>query len=188
MESSVLNKRDVEASRFLSYVLRHRPDVIGLTLDHEGWADVDALIKGARKAGKDIDLALIRRIVDENDKKRYSISQDSLRIRAVQGHSVKSVAMTFAEKDPPETLYHGTATRHLGSIMKKGLLPGNRHHVHLSEDRQSALAVGSRYGNPVVLIVDTPRMIESGHKFFQAENGVWLVECVPSTFLTVDSR
>jgi putative RNA 2'-phosphotransferase len=126
---------------------------------------------------------LIQQVVASSDKKRFAISEDGLRIRAVQGHSTQSVAITYAEKVPPEFLYHGTATRFLESIMKEGLRPGERQHVHLSEDIQTATAVGLRYGKPVVLEIEALRMHQQGFKFFQAENGVWLSEKVPNSFL-----
>ncbi|MCL1918619.1 MAG: RNA 2'-phosphotransferase [Peptococcaceae bacterium] len=180
-----MSKKDIEVSKFLSYVLRHNPEAIGLSLDNEGWVEIDMLVKGAQRAGKSFDIALIQKIVAENDKKRFAISEDGLRIRAVQGHS--TVAITFAEKTPPAFLYHGTATRFLKSIMKEGIKPGNRHHVHLSEDRQTAISVGMRYGTPVVLKIETLCMLEHGLKFFQAENGVWLAEYISPGFFVVDS-
>ncbi|MCL1790601.1 MAG: RNA 2'-phosphotransferase [Peptococcaceae bacterium] len=180
-----MNKKEIEISKFLSYVLRHHPEAIGLILDNEGWAEIDALIKGARRIGKSLDFAFIQKIVAENDKKRFAISEDGIRIRAVQGHS--TVAITFKEKTPPAFLYHGTATRFLKSIITEGIKPGNRHHVHLSEDRQTAISVGMRYGIPVVLKIETACMLEQGLKFFQAENGVWLVEYVSPSYFVVDS-
>lgn len=182
-----MNKKDIEVSKFLSYVLRHHPEAIGLSLDNEGWVEIDALIEGARGAGKSLNVALIAEIVAENDKKRFAISEDGLCIRAVQGHSTKTVKMTFEEKTPPAFLYHGTATRFVNSIMKEGLKPGRRHHVHLSEDKQTALSVGMRYGMPVVLKIETSCMLEKGLKFFKADNGVWLTEYVSPAFLVMDS-
>lgn len=173
-----------ETSKFLSFVLRHEPQAIGLTLDTEGWADISALIDGANKSGKSIDRDLIQQVVDTSDKKRFSISEDGLLIRAAQGHSASSVAITYPEKVPPEFLYHGTATRFLESIQKDGLKPQERQYVHLSEDEQTAIAVGQRYGKPVVLKIEALQMHQQGFKFFQAENGVWLIENVPSIFLS----
>ena len=178
-----MNKQHAETSKFLSYVLRHEPQAIGLALDHEGWADITALIAGARQSGRELDEALIRSVVESSDKKRFSISEDGLWIRAVQGHSTESVAITYAEKLPPEFLYHGTATRFLESILKEGLKPGERQYVHLSEDVQTATAVGQRYGKPIVLKIETLRMCQQGFKFFQAENGVWLTAHVPASFV-----
>lgn len=179
----IMSKQHTEISKFLSYVLRHEPQAIGLILDREGWADIAALIVGARQSGRELDEALIRAVVESNDKKRFAISENGLRIRAVQGHSTESVAITYAEKVPPEFLYHGTATRFLESIMREGLKPGERQHVHLSEDVQIATTVGRRYGKPVVLKIEALQMHQQGFKFFQAENGVWLTAHVQSSFI-----
>lgn len=136
-----------DTSKFLSFVLRHQPDAIGLALDSEGWAEVDAVIAGAAREGRRLDLPLIRAVVDTNDKKRFSLSADGRRIRAVQGHTTDSVNLRHVEKAPPDVLFHGTATRFLESILRQGLIPGSRHHVHLSHNVGTATAVGSRYGN-----------------------------------------
>lgn len=172
-----------ETSKFLSFVLRHEPAAIGITLDSEGWTDISRLIEGANKFGKAIDRDLLQQVVDTSDKKRFSISEDGLRIRAAQGHSTNSVAITYSEKVPPEFLYHGTATRFLESIQKEGLKPQQRQHVHLSEDEQTAIAVGQRYGKPVVLKIEALQMHHQGFKFFQAENGVWLTINLPNHLL-----
>lgn len=174
-----MSKQLTETSKFLSYVLRHQPDAIGIALDREGWTDNAALIAAAAKYGKQLDRDLIQAVVATNDKKRFAISDDGRRIRAVQGHSSDDVNIDYAEKTPPELLYHGTATRFLDSIRKEGLLPGSRQYVHLSQDEQTALAVGRRHGKPVVLKVKALLMFELGFKFYQAENGVWLTNAVP---------
>lgn len=179
-----MSKQINETSKFLSYVLRHEPQAIGITLDSEGWADISALITAANQSGKPLTGELIQQVVDTSEKKRFSISEDGSRIRAAQGHSTSSVAITYLEKMPPEFLYHGTATRFLESIQKEGLKPGERHYVHLSEDEQTAITVGQRYGKPVVLKIEALRMYQQGFKFFQAENGVWLTEQVSIKFLT----
>lgn len=170
-------------SKFLSYVLRHEPQSIGLQLDSEGWASVAALIEGARRNGHDLDEALLQAVVAGSDKKRFALSDDGRHIRAVQGHSTASVALTFPERTPPAVLYHGTASRFLASILAEGLKPGARHHVHLSADIATARSVGQRYGTPVILTVDAARMHEQGHVFMQADNGVWLTAHVPVAFL-----
>ncbi|MFJ1299579.1 RNA 2'-phosphotransferase [Pseudomonadota bacterium AL_CKDN230030165-1A_HGKHYDSX7] len=179
-------KRLKDTSKFLSLVLRHQPDAIGLALDSEGWAEIDALIAGAAREGRRLDLPLIHAVVDTNDKKRFSLSADGRRIRAVQGHTTDSVNLSHVEKAPPDVLFHGTATRFLESILRQGLIPGSRHHVHLSHNIDTATAVGSRYGKPVVLTVEALRMQAQGFKFFQAENGVWLTAHVPVAFLRED--
>ena len=172
-----------DVSKFLSYVLRHQPDAIGISLDREGWADIDALIAATAKVGKPLDRALIQAVVATSDKKRFAISDDGLRIRAVQGHSAASVVISHAQRTPPDLLFHGTATRFLDSIRKDGLRPGARQYVHLSQDTQTAAAVGQRYGKPVVLKIKALRMHEQGFTFYQAENGVWLTSTVPALFI-----
>jgi putative RNA 2'-phosphotransferase len=173
----------VRTSKFLSFVLRHKPEAIGLALDGDGWANIDTLIACAAKDGTTLDRALIAQVVETNDKKRFAISSDGRNIRAVQGHSTESVNLTHVEKEPPALLYHGTATRFLDSIMAKGLLAGSRHHVHLSPDTETAIKVGQRHGKPVVLLVDAAAMRAAGAKFFLSENGVWLTAHVPPEFL-----
>ncbi|TPG73969.1 RNA 2'-phosphotransferase [Pseudomonas mandelii] len=179
MNSKKLN----EASKFLSYVLRHEPQSIGLQLDMEGWAEIDILIAGAAKEGCVLDRELILAVVSSSDKKRFAISNDAQYIRAVQGHSTGSVNLQYVKKEPPEYLYHGTATRFLESIQQQGLLSGSRHHVHLSQDIATATSVGQRYGTPVVLQIEALQMYQQGFNFFQAENGVWLTGHVPNFFI-----
>jgi putative RNA 2'-phosphotransferase len=179
-----MSKHHAETSKFLSFVLRHQPDAIGITLDVEGWANIPELIAAAANNGKELDHDLIQAVVITSDKKRFEISEDGLRIRAVQGHSTDSVDINYVEKVPPEFLYHGTATGFMESIRKDGLLPGSRQYVHLSQDETTALAVGRRHGKPVVLKIKALLMHEQGFKFFQAENGVWLVKFVPTAFTT----
>jgi len=172
-----------DTSKFLSYVLRHEPQAIGLTLDSQGWASIAELIAGAGRDGRSLTHELIGQVVGTNEKKRFALSEDGQRIRAVQGHSNTGVQLQLDEKQPPAILYHGTATRFLESINDKGLIPGSRHHVHLSERVETATEVGQRYGKVVILKVDTPKMLAEGFKFYQAENGVWLTEQVPAQFL-----
>lgn len=177
------SKHITEVSKFLSFVLRHSPESIGLELDSEGWASIADLQSGANKQGREVGNELLRAVVDGNEKKRFSISEDGLRIRAVQGHSAPTVNLQHVEKKPPSVLYHGTATRFLESIRVQGLVPGSRHHVHLSESRETALSVGKRYGYPVILEVKALDMYNEGIKFYQADNGVWLTDNVPREFL-----
>lgn len=172
----------VDTSKFLSYVLRHEPQAIGLSLDREGWANIDALIAGAATQSRRLDPALIHAVVEGNDKKRFALSEDGQYIRAVQGHSTDTVAIEHVAKEPPAMLYHGTAKRFLDSILSQGLRPGQRHHVHLSAEIQTASAVGQRYGEPVILTVDALTMHRDGFTFFQADNGVWLTGHVPPIY------
>lgn len=176
-------KQRNEISKFLSYVLRHEPHSIGIQLDSNGWANIDELIQGAKKNGRILDRDSIQEVVESNEKKRFSISDDGQRIRAVQGHSISTVSLQHVEKEPPKFLYHGTATRFMNSINEKGLIPGSRHHVHLSQDEQTAIEVGKRYGKPVALKIEALRMHQQGFKFFQADNGVWLADYIPMNFI-----
>ncbi|EEE02317.1 RNA 2'-phosphotransferase [Burkholderia multivorans] len=172
-----------EISRYLSYILRHKPESIGLQLDTEGWADIAALIACTGKHGHAIDKTTIQAVVATNNKQRFILSDDNQRIRAVQGHSIPSVRRTYPEKAPPKILYHGTATRFLESIRQHGLTPGARHHVHLSIDISTAIAVGKRHGEPVTLEISALSMYQRGFKFYLAENEVWLTDAVPAEFI-----
>ncbi len=171
-------------SKFLSLILRHQPDRIGLELDDGGWASVDDLVTKAQEHGVKIDYHSVLVAVDENDKQRFALSPDGLRIRAVQGHSIR-VDLGLVPAEPPETLFHGTATRFLESIWANGLVPRSRQHVHLSSTLETAKTVGARHGKPAILRIDTAAMIRNGHEFFLAENGVWLTAAVPTQFLKV---
>ena len=171
-----------KTSKFLSYVLRHRPEAIDLTLDANGWAAIAELIE---KAGTQnpLDRDLILQVVETSEKKRFALSGDGEKIRANQGHSVK-VDLELKRKEPPAVLYHGTATRFLASILREGLRPRRRHHVHLSSDSDTAVKVGQRHGEPVVLRVAAAEMAAEGYAFFRSENGVWLADSVPPAFLS----
>jgi putative RNA 2'-phosphotransferase len=172
------------ASKFIAYVLRHAPESVGLRLDAEGWADIDALVAGAVAGGRDLARADVVQAVDSGTKKRYELSADGRRIRALQGHSTQQVSRGFEALAPPALLFHGTATRFLDAIRAQGLLPGARQHVHLSADEVTAVQVGRRHGKAHVLVVDAGRMHELGHAFHCAENGVWLTAAVPPEFLS----
>lgn len=174
-------------SRRLSFVLRHDPGNIGITLDDGGWVDVGVLLEALALHG----LVLTRRQLDDlltaDDKQRFGLDEGGTRIRANQGHSVAvDLGLVAAVPPPPPTLYHGTVPAALGSIAARGLLRGRRHHVHLSPDAASARRVGARRGSPVVLTVDAEAMSEAGRPFFRSVNGVWLTEHVPARFLALD--
>lgn len=171
-------------SRFLSYVLRHRPDSLGLTLDKEGWVEVADLLAKSAAQGRALTRELLEEIVAGDDKQRYAWSEDGRKLRAVQGHSTRQVDIAFKPCVPPVTLYHGTATRYLSDIRKKGLQPQTRQYVHLSADKVTASAVGRRHGTVVLLQIDCKAMLAAGHRFYRADNGVWLTEAVPARFLT----
>ena len=169
-------------SKFLSFVLRHEPQSIGLALDDAGWAKVDELLAKAAAAGRRLDRALLQQVVENNDKRRFALSEDGMRIRANQGHSI-DVALGLRSVRPPDVLYHGTATRFLDSILAAGLDKRQRHHVHLTESLATAKAVGQRYGKVVLLVVDARRMAVDGHAFYCSDNGVWLTDAVSPQYL-----
>lgn len=177
------SKRITTISKFMSLVLRHEPGRIGLTLTEGGWVLVSELLANCERAGKRISPALLREVVDSNEKQRFSFSEDGLRIRANQGHSVQ-VDLGLTPQVPPARLYHGTASRFLQSIVAQGLLRGSRHHVHLTEMQDVAVSVGTRHGLPVVLVIDALRMQQDGHVFYRSDNGVWLTERVSVQYLS----
>lgn len=172
----------VRASRFLSLVLRHKPQSIGLELDRAGWADIDALIARAAAHGVALTRDDITQIVATNDKQRFALDADGRRIRANQGHSV-DIDLGLAPATPPARLYHGTAEAALPAIRAEGLTPRRRRHVHLSLDETTARKVGSRHGRPVVLGVRAGAMQAAGEVFYLSANGVWLTAAVAPAFI-----
>ena len=173
----------VNTSKFLSLILRHAPDKIGLALDPQGWADIGQLLALAAQHGRDLSREQLDEVVARDSKTRYAISDDGLRIRANQGHSLSAVDIGLPPSTPPAVLYHGTASRFVDAIRAGGLLPGSRNHVHLSSNHETAVAVGARHGKPVVLTVDAAAMQAQGHVFYVSDNGVWLTPAVPVAFI-----
>ncbi len=169
-------------SKKLSYVLRHHPDSIGIQLGEQGWVKVIMLLEGFKKSGRIISVAMLEEIVEENDKQRFEFSEDRQSIRARQGHSI-DIDLGYEAAVPPDVLYHGTATRFLDSIMQQGLIKANRHHVHLSTNKETMLAVGQRHGKPVLLAIDAKQMLSDGYEFFITGNNVWLTDHVPPKYL-----
>jgi putative RNA 2'-phosphotransferase len=167
----------VSKSKFLSLVLRHRPEEIGLALDENGWASVSELLQKAK-----MDPPTLEEIVATNEKKRFSFNEDKTKIRAAQGHSI-DVDIQLKPVDPPETLYHGTSEKFLDPIKKTGLEKKGRQYVHLSLDVATALDVGKRHGKPAVLIINSGDMSRKGYKFYLSENKVWLTDSVPVEFI-----
>lgn len=165
----------------MSMILRHRPGVIGITLDEHGWADVDELIEGIAR-NKTFNREILEEIVRTDSKQRYSFNEDGTKIRANQGHSVH-VDLELEPIEPPEILWHGTAEKYVHSIDKTGLKPRSRMHVHLSPDKETAVKVGSRHGKPVIYKVKSGEMYRDGFTFYQSVNGVWLTITVPVKYL-----
>jgi putative RNA 2'-phosphotransferase len=175
-------KRRTKISKFLSLILRHAPEKVGLTLEENGWVKVDDLIAACGQNGRALTRKELEEVVETNDKKRFSFDVTGDKIRANQGHSVK-VEIEFEKKTPPEILYHGTTEKNVNSILQRGLQKMRRHHVHLSSDKETARKVGTRYGKPVIFEVDAKAMLENNFEFFVSANGVWLIENVPARFL-----
>ncbi|QNF32161.1 RNA 2'-phosphotransferase [Adhaeribacter swui] len=177
-------KEIVRISKFLSLVLRHRPEKIGISLDENGWTDVTTLIQQVNKNGVPLSREVLKLVVETNSKKRFAFNADKTKIRASQGHSV-NVNLDYTPQTPPAILYHGTSERHLKSILATGLQKQNRHHVHLSTDVVTARNVGQRHGKPVILRIDAEIMTKNGYLFYLSENQVWLTDHIPTEYLQI---
>ncbi len=172
------NKKQI--SKFLSLILRHRPEKIGLTLDKNGWATVSELIAKSKLRFTIEDLEVV---VATCDKQRFIFNETKSMIRANQGHSLKNIDLELQNNAPPEYLYHGTVNKFMSAIKEKGLLKMNRQHVHLSKDRETALKVGNRRGQAIILSVRSNKMHQDGYEFYKSENGVWLTDNVPTAYI-----
>lgn len=168
-------------SKFVSLILRHKPETIGIQLDEHGWANVEELIAGICKT-REFNREILEEIVRMDSKQRFTFNEDKTKIRANQGHSI-SVDVELSEAIPPETLWHGTGEKYVAFIDQQGLIPKGRLYVHLSSDAATATKVGSRHGKPVLYIVKTKEMHDDGYKFFLSKNGVWLTKEVPVKYL-----
>lgn len=173
----------VNISKFLCFVLRHRPESIDIKMDENGWVDVNDLI--SRCSGKTLSLSreVLDQVVETDDKKRFTYSRDGTKIRAAQGHSIAGLNMSYESATPPDVLYHGTASRFIDLIKKNGLLPGLRLYVHLTTNRDTAMDVGKRYGQALLITIDAKQAFADGINFYQAENGVWLTNSLPLKYL-----
>ena len=169
-------------SKFMSLVLRHQPQEIGLILDENGWADVIELIQKSAKKGVKFSIEDLEIVVETNDKKRFAFNENKTRIRANQGHSVE-IDLALKPIIPPEFLYHGTAEKSLNAIFEHGIQKMNRQHVHLSQDKETAIKVGSRHGKPVILTILSEQMYQDGNLFYQSDNGVWLTDFIDVKYI-----
>ena len=168
-------------SKYISLILRHKPEIIGITLDEHGWAKVDELINGVSKTHP-LDMEMLERIVAEDEKQRYSFNEDKTLIRANQGHSIQ-VDVELEQAVPPDILYHGTAVKYEKSIDREGLIPKTRLYVHLSVDEETARKVGIRHGKPVIYRIRSGQMHRDGYIFYRSVNGVWLIKSVPARYM-----
>jgi putative RNA 2'-phosphotransferase len=178
----ISEKQATSISKFLSRVLRHQPQSIGITLNEQGWVNVDELLQQATKHGKAITIGILTHVVETNAKKRFAFSGDKRQIRASQGHSIP-VQLGYEPQVPPDVLYHGTGSQSVQSILETGIHKRSRQQVHLSADVDTAIRVGSRHGKPFVFMILAKLMHEQGYQFLLSANGVWLTESVPSHFL-----
>ncbi|EJX2602088.1 RNA 2'-phosphotransferase [Clostridioides difficile] len=178
-----MSKKD-KLSIFISLILRHKPETIGIKLDDYGYADVNELIEKINNTGRNINIEILEQIVKEDNKQRYSFNEDRSKIRANQGHSI-NIDVELKELEPPEYLYHGTATRFLDNIKNEGIIKQSRLYVHLSRDIDTAIKVGKRHGTPVILKINTGKMYENGYKFYLSENNVWLCEYIPFKYVEI---
>ena len=174
------NNKIKKISKYLSLLLRHQPEKIGLSLDNNGWASVAEILNHPEINFIMVDL---EEVVATNDKKRFSFNEDKTKIRANQGHSIKGIDLELEVKTPPAFLYHGTVAKFLSAIKKEGLQKMNRQHVHLSADRETAVKVGSRRGKPIILSIQSGAMHKEGYAFYLSANDVWLTDEVPSKFI-----
>lgn len=170
-------------SKYMSLVLRHQPELIGLELDEAGWVNVDELLFAMNRAGRRCNREQMEEVVRDNDKQRFQFNEDKSRIRATQGHSL-SVDLGYSASTPPDVLCHGTPTKFVKAIQEEGLTKQKRHHVHLHCDMELAASVGQRRGKPVILTIDAKAMAEAGHEFYVTPNEVWLTDHVPPEFIT----
>lgn len=166
----------------MSLILRHKPEVIGISLDKHGWAVVDDLINGIAKNNEGFNMAILKEIVETDNKQRYSFNDDKTLIRANQGHSIP-VDVELEEKEPPKFLYHGTGEKYVSSILEQGLIPKSRLYVHLSKDIETAKNVGRRHGKEIVYKIEAHEMYQDGYKFYLSVNGVWLAKGVPLQYM-----
>jgi len=169
-------------SKFLSYVLRHHPESIGLDISDSGWVETEKLIQKANQTDIDLNFPRLTNIVRNSSKKRFAFNHDKSKIRANYGHSI-DVDLDLVSQSPPEKLFHGTADRFLDSIKKQGLTPQNRNFVHLSINKTAAQKIGQRHGDPVILEINSYHMDRKGWRFYTSGKDIWLVKKVQPKFI-----
>jgi putative RNA 2'-phosphotransferase len=179
----MINEKQItHISKFLSLVLRHKPETIGIQLDENGWTDVELLLERSNSYGINFDKDILKHIVATNSKKRFAFNDNLDKIRASQGHSI-NIELGYTHQKPPEILYHGTGDKSVESILEKGLEKRNRQQVHLSSDVETAIKVGQRHGKPFVFKVLAEQMYNDKFEFYRSDNGVWLTDNVPTKYL-----
>ncbi len=182
-----MTNKKTNLSKLMSYVLRHHPEELGITLDENGWVDLKNFTQSLRSRDKTISVDKVREVVESCEKQRFSIDETQQKIRANQGHSIQ-VDLQLRAQQPPDILYHGTVDRFLDAILRVGLLPQQRHHVHLTESLNTAKSVGARRGRAVILEIETGELVSNGAQFYLSENQVWLIDHVPAQYIKLKQQ
>lgn len=173
-------------SIYISYLLRHSPQELGLSMDIHGWVGVEELIGRINGAGKyRLTREQLEQIVAEDNKGRYRFSEDGTKIKACQGHSIPWVEPELQYGQPPEFLYHGTTEAAYQKIRNSGYISKmSRHAVHMQADMNKAWQSAKRWHQkPMVLKIDAQSMHRDGMSFGVSDNGVWCTECVPVSYI-----
>ena len=182
-----ISTADLRRSKFMSLILRHKPEQIGVSLDEHGYIYIDELIAGMNERGMKTNINDIKRIVRQDDKQRYTIKGDM--IRANQGHSkhVNLDLLPLPKDDVPEYLYHGTSGTIKSIILKDGIKKMKRQYVHLSKDKPTAITVATRHFNTnkdyVVFIINAHKMIDDNISIYKSDNGVYLIDYVDPKYI-----
>ena len=180
-------KENKKISKFLSFVLRHNPQSIGLKLDENGWAETKDLLEKMNANAFEVTAEILDHIVATNNKQRFSFNETKTKIRASQGHSI-DVELNLKQTTPPQYLYHGTGEKFVNSILLTGLEKRNRQHVHLSNNMETAIQVGQRHGKPKVFIIESAQMSSEGFLFYLSDNNIWLTDHVPVKYLRLSEK
>jgi len=174
--------RRIKVSKYLSKHLRHQPQKLGLQLETGGWIDVDVLLQACAQNQFPISRTELTEVVNQNDKQRFAFNDSRNKIRANQGHSI-DIDLQLEPQNPPDLLFHGTGEKSVAIILDQGLKKMRRHHVHLSDNMETAHRVGSRHGRPAIFIIDAAAMVAAGFTFYCSANGVWLADRIPPKYL-----
>ena len=168
-------------SKYLSYILRHHPETVGLILDEHGWANVEDLVKGIAR-DREFSMDMLETIVATDEKQRYQFNEDKTFIRADYGHSVQ-VDLKYGSAEPPEHLFHGTAVKNIPLIEVEGIKPMQRAQVHMWDSCRAAQVIGGRHGKPIVYRVRSGDMYRDGYSFRQATGGLWQTDYIPPEYI-----
>jgi 2'-phosphotransferase len=169
----------VKISKRMSYYLRHGAQENGLKIDNGGFIKITDLLKMNDLNGVTFDM--LKYIVDNNDKKRFEISDDNMYVRAVQGHSMNVVKTEellreLTIDDNIIECYHGTNKNLISLIMKNGLNKMKRNHVHFSigQKHDDDVISGMRNSSNATIVLDLEGAMNDGIKFYISQNNVIL--------------